>query len=363
MNRLLRRISTVAACAAIALAAASVSADVAPADRAAARALFDQARTLAKEGKYAEACPKFEESQRLDPGMGTLFNLADCHEHAGRTATAWTLFLEVASQAKSAGQPDREKAARQRASALEANLSRLTVAVAADAEIPGLQVRRDGSVVGKPLWGAPVPVDPGPHTLEATAPGRKKWTQTVQVGVAGATATATIPALEPDTAAPPVAAPTATTPAPLPAASTSAPQPGPASAASQSAVVPITPAADTSSVGGTQRTLGWISGGVGLLGLGASAILTLGAKSKVSDAAEYCVGAACTDQRGIDLHDDARKQADLATITGGVGAAFLVGGAVLLLTAPSADPPKESKTSRAPVLVVGPGSWAVKGVW
>ena len=126
MNRLLRRISTVAACAAIALAAASVSADVAPADRAAARALFDQARSLAKEGKYTEACPKFEESQRLDPGMGTLFNLADCHEHAGRTATAWTLFLEVASQAKSSGQPDREKAARQRASSLEATLSRLS---------------------------------------------------------------------------------------------------------------------------------------------------------------------------------------------------------------------------------------------
>jgi len=360
MNRLLRRISTGAACAAIALATASVSADVAPADRAAARALFDQARTLAKEGKYAEACPKFEESQRLDPGMGTLFNLADCHEHAGRTATAWTLFLEVASQAKSAGQPDREKAARQRASSLEATLSRLTVAVPSASEIPGLEVRRDGSLVGKPLWGAPVPVDPGPHTLEATAPGRKKWTQTVQVGSAGATATATIPELEADTAAappiPPSTAPTAVSSAPIPV-------PGATPTASPSAGVAISPAPDSSSVGGTQRTLGWISGGVGLLGLGASAILTLGAKSKVSDAAEYCVGAACNDPKGVELHDDARKQAELATIMGGGGAAFLVGGAVLLLTAPSAEPPKESKTSRAPVLVVGPGSWAVKGVW
>ena len=151
MNRLLRRISTVAACAAIALAAASVSADVAPADRAAARALFDQARSLAKEGKYTEACPKFEESQRLDPGIGTLFNLADCLEATGKTASAWSMFLEVASQAKVGGQKDREKVARDRASAIEPRLSKLTVAVVSGPQPPGLEIKRDDSVVREAL--------------------------------------------------------------------------------------------------------------------------------------------------------------------------------------------------------------------
>src|SRR5688572_27323641 len=49
-------------------------------EQATARSLFDQGRALATEGKYEQACPKFEESQRLHPGIGTLFNLASCYE-------------------------------------------------------------------------------------------------------------------------------------------------------------------------------------------------------------------------------------------------------------------------------------------
>src|SRR5258706_9020963 len=96
-------------------------ADASPADKATAQALFDQGKTLLSKGDVAGACPKFEESQRLDPGIGTQFNLATCYERAGRTASAWTLFLEVASAARAAHQPDREKLARSRAADLEPN--------------------------------------------------------------------------------------------------------------------------------------------------------------------------------------------------------------------------------------------------
>lgn len=50
------------------------------------------ARGLVQKGDWAAACPKFEESERLDPGIGTLYHLADCYEHVGRLATAWGLF-------------------------------------------------------------------------------------------------------------------------------------------------------------------------------------------------------------------------------------------------------------------------------
>src|SRR4051812_29447781 len=84
-------------------------------DAAAAQALFYEARTLAQKSHFAEACPKFEESLRLDYGIGTEFNLADCNEHVGKIASAWSGFLNVAASAKAQNQPQREKVARERA--------------------------------------------------------------------------------------------------------------------------------------------------------------------------------------------------------------------------------------------------------
>src|SRR5580698_3805183 len=70
--------------------------------------LFNDAKDLVLAGKYAEACPKLAESQRLDPALGTEFNLADCDEHVGRTATAWRLFVDVEHAARAAGKKERE---------------------------------------------------------------------------------------------------------------------------------------------------------------------------------------------------------------------------------------------------------------
>ena len=44
-----------------------------------AESLFREGKRLSSEKKFSEACPKFEESYRLDPGLGTLLNLATCH--------------------------------------------------------------------------------------------------------------------------------------------------------------------------------------------------------------------------------------------------------------------------------------------
>ena len=145
----------------------------------AARALFNEARALAEKGEHAAACPKFEESMRLRPGEGTRFNLADCWEQIGRTASAWGEFLEVASSSKSSGRKDREKLARRRAEALEPKLSRLIIQVTvAESE---LSVMRDGLEVRTGTWGTAVPVDPGRHSISARAPGKRPWFQEVEV--------------------------------------------------------------------------------------------------------------------------------------------------------------------------------------
>ena len=50
--------------------------------------LFNDAVELMKAGKFPQACPKLVASQRLEPRLGTLFTLAECHAHEGKIASA-----------------------------------------------------------------------------------------------------------------------------------------------------------------------------------------------------------------------------------------------------------------------------------
>ena len=114
-------------------------------------------------------------------------------EHIGRTASAWAAFLDVAASAKTAGQGDRERVARGRASALEPKLSRMIYDIPSPAA--GVDVKRDGTQVGHASWGTPVPIDPGAHEVAVTAPGKKAWTSRVTVAV-GASVKVAVPLLE-----------------------------------------------------------------------------------------------------------------------------------------------------------------------
>ena len=138
-------------------------------NQAAAEALFDQGKAAMAAHNYAEACPKFFESNRLDTGLGTTLWLADCYEQNGQTASAWAEFREAAALAARTTDP-REKVARSRAKALEPKLARLVLVVPPAVQVPGLEVARDGVLVASPVWGTPVPIDPGPHTFVAKAP-------------------------------------------------------------------------------------------------------------------------------------------------------------------------------------------------
>src|SRR3954465_11558737 len=105
-----------------------------------AQALFDDARRLMEKKRYAEACPKLAESERLDPGGGTLLNLALCHEKEGKLATAQWEYNDALSLAIRDNRKDRQDIARAHLHLLQDRIPRLTVAVVPPADVAGLEV-------------------------------------------------------------------------------------------------------------------------------------------------------------------------------------------------------------------------------
>jgi hypothetical protein len=299
-------------------------------DKAAAQALFEQARGLLREGRAKEACPKLEESQQLDPGVGTLLHLGECYERLGRTASAWVTFLEAASTAQTSRQPDREKLAKQRAAALEVRLVWLRVEVPPEVQVPGLQVRQDGRVLPPERWGVEVPVDPGRHEVVASAPGFVEQRLVVQQDAPGHQALLIAP-LKPvpdgqkGTPSASVSAPSASVSAPV--ASVRAPL-------TPSARAGVAPESSGPSAGRGYVALGL--GTLGVLSLGAGSFFGLRALARQDDAEPRCDAQNFCDDEGLRARKDAIRAGNLSTLFFGVGLVGVGAGVTLWLTAPSA---------------------------
>jgi hypothetical protein len=166
-------------------------------ESALAEALYRQARELMAQNKYAEACPKLAESYRLDPGTGTLLNLATCRELEGKLATAWLLYSDALLAAQRDRRDDREQFAQQHLSELEPKLSRLTLVVPPEADDPELDLTLDGARVAATARGVPTYIDPGSHIVQAKSPGKRAWSQTIDIAATAEQRVVSIPKLEP----------------------------------------------------------------------------------------------------------------------------------------------------------------------
>lgn len=279
----------------LALLLASPAALAQARDATTAEALFNEGREAVKAGDYEKACPKFRESNRLDPAPGTVLNLADCEEHRGLLATAWALYREVTQRVPQSD--ERHGIAATRAKALEPRLPKLTV-VLAPGTPKGAKVLRDGVELGTAALDTALPVDPGEHTLRVEAPGRAPSQQRISLKEAE---TARV-VLEPGAAVGGDA---------------------------------VAPGAKKSSA---KRTWGWALGGVGVVGLSVGAVtglMVLGEKKKADD---NCDADKRCNPTGIDAVDRGKT---LGTVSGAsfiIGSLALAGGAYLLLSGDEKSP-------------------------
>jgi hypothetical protein len=322
-------------------------------DSAAAQALFDQGKKAMAAHDYAQACPKLEESLRLEYGLGTLLNLADCYEHEGKLATAWSKFLELAAKARTAGQAERVRIGRDRAAALAPKLSNLEIDVPAASRVDGLVVQRDGTDVGSAAWGAAIPADSGPHRISASAPGRAPWSDTVTVSDGATTARVAVPLLKP-LPPPPVAAAE-------PVAQRAAPPNGSAGS------LPTTPEETPKASGGlgTPRILAIVSGVVGLAGVGVGTYFGLVSLAKHNDATNgnYCADNTCPNtsqgRSDVSASQNAVSAGNFSTIGFIVGGVGLAGAVTLWLVGSKSEQPRAMSAE----LGVGLGSLQLRGTW
>lgn len=327
----LRKFSPVPAACAAALLVLSVPAlaETSASQRAAAEALFQQATQLMDEKRYPEACEKFAGSQELDPALGTMLYLADCYEHAGRTASAWALFREAADRAQRGDQPDRERIALERARSLEGRLSKLELKVELQRQVPGLELLVNGTAVPRASWNAPLPVDPGSTRVEARAPGKRSWRVAVTLAEGPASQSVEMPKL------------------------VDAPQPLRAPSGSGSVAPPVSSA---------QRTVGYVMTAAGVVALAASGFFGYRAYSYNKKSKAQCRADepnSCTPE-GVSLRESAATAGALSTIGTVSGGLLVASGITLVVTSPASAPPDERRTAQQPRPAFGV---ALRGVW
>lgn len=283
--------------------------------------------------RYSEACPKLVASHKLAPAVGTLLNLADCYERAGQNASAWARFHEAIALAQRLGRSDREKTAKDRADKLEPRLIRLSIV----AEQQDVEVTLDGNVLDPAALGSPVPVDPGKHTIEATAEGKLPFKTTIDVSDRAKSPSVEIPSLDVD----------------------------PKKRELDKPDKPDAPDKDTAarSGGGTQRTISYVLVGLGVVGAGVGTVFGLRTSSKWSEAKDHCTGVEC-DRTGVTLATEAKNSGTVSTISFIAGGVLLAGGAALFFTAPKKSATTTGAVAPRDVRVgLGLGSVTVVGAF
>ena len=299
-----------------------------PAELKQAQVLFRSGSKLFDASKYSEAITAFRASHDVVASPNSSLMVARCLLELGRLLDAHAEFRVALTEAETAAQHDKKYAATAEAvkselAEAEQRLGRVQIRL--KNAPPGTEVRVGTVAVSGDELGAPTLVAPGEVTVQATAPDGTEASESVTVGE-GDTVTVEL-GFAPASALP------------------SSPEPA------------AEVRADTNEGEFPLRTLAYVAGGVGVIGVASFAIFGSMSNSKYSELRDACENDLCLPERRDDVDDGKRFQtfANIGLAVGVIG----VGAGVTLffLSAPSS-----SSSARAdPAVIVGPGSVALKG--
>ncbi len=302
--------------------------------------LFKKAKKLLGEKKYAEACPTFEQVDKLDPQVGAKLNVGKCYEEWGRLAIAYRWYTDAEAMATST-KDERASKIHEVAEELDTNVPRITLKLPEGADPDVVEtLTLDGRPVDRATFGIEQRVDPGPHVIEFVVDGqkRKKMAPVERGGSSeilldipkgkgkgkgdGWKGKKLPPKLDKDPKDP------GTDPDKDPVLS------------------------GTAAPGRGQRIAGIVVGASGVVAVGIAGGITLSARSKYKSAvSDHCMGStSMCDAAGLKTTHDARHTANIATVVTIVGGAAVIGGVVLYLTAPRGGHAEEHALYLTPVV-------------
>lgn len=284
------------------------------ADIAQARQLGQQAQAAFEAGNYAESEKLWAAAAKLYSAAPTLtLGLARAQVKLGKFVAAQESYNRIIREWSSVASPppafkDALESAKTEVTAVSSKIASVVVTVEGPAA-PVVTI--DGQTVPPAALGLKRPVDPGTHTVKASADGFKPTEATFHVAEGGSAdaklkmeksadgAVAAVPA--------PVGSPTGSSPT----------EPGP----------------EGSSKGGSSKTLALVAFGVGGAGLVVGSITGILAIGKHGDLKDKCPDGSCpaTEQSTVDSYKTMGTISTIGFIVAGVGG---IAGAVLLFTAP-----------------------------
>lgn len=293
-----------------------------------AQKAFDDGSKLFDGRKYAQALTAFQASYAAVPSPNSHLMMARCLRELSKPADAYREYLAVAKEARDKG-PRYESTARaadEEREELKTKIAMLTVKLAAPPD--GATFKLNGNPIEPAAFNEEMIVEPGTVVITGESPdgATAKAEATVSVG---SVATVELKFGEPPAVAPPPP-----------------PPPKPVVAQASTSGLPL-------------RTLAYVAGGVGVLGLGAFGVVGSMSTSKYNDLKDKCTaGCPPGSQDDIDSGKQLQTFANIGLIVGAVG---IGAGATLFVLSLGKDKPKDEQTASTLSLSVGPGSISLKG--
>lgn len=315
-----RRVFVASTC--LSLLAATAYAGPSAKELSRARAKFQQGTELEQAGDWGTALTRFREVGQVRMTPQVRYHIAVCEEHLGQLAVALGGYKLALQDADKVRAKSFKTSVQQHISDLRTRIPKILIKRGKGAEAAKIEL--DGVTLGASSIGVPVPVDPGPHTIRAKAPGREPFSDTLTVAEKQQESVEV----------------------------TLKPTPSTAGTAG-----PVGGEKHTVKVKPHSKVVPFIIGGVGVASLAASGTFFFLKNKAISDLNEQCPADhnQCPDSaRGT--YDKAKTENLVSEITLGVGVAGVGTAVVLLLTTGKQPEAKPADKAGLRVLPSAPGS-------